>query len=282
MVAALITSSVVGFAADETLGQRDTTGTATGVQRYQAVDTRTFEGRIVPLYSFLQKGEGRMEPGRTSSSRTGSSGRVGGDLTWDDRPRSATTHKTEREREIIEPSQPTLSATAPDQPLALISDSRSAAYHRPGLEGTGAPGRSARDRTPAQLGQEGVATPPAHAGTMGRSGRTYSAGQGEAYVLVFDPNDAQSRAAYQVAQTMSQPAAGMASERLRQPKDTAGATGDRAYVRESDQGASALAGTSVSGQQVKVTGRLLQQQGLQAIVVQKVERSTETSPSIRR
>jgi hypothetical protein len=103
----------------------------------------------------------------------------------------------------------------------------------------------------------------------GEQGRE-SAGAGEAYrskqayLLVFDPDDPLSQLAYQVAQAMAQ---------TNQLLDEELQTGQP----ESEASAEVLQNPPPI-ERVKVTGRLLQNAGLEAIVVTHVERAVDLEP----
>jgi hypothetical protein len=97
--------------------------------------------------------------------------------------------------------------------------------------------------------------------------------QGEIYVLVFDPDDPQSRSAYQMAQRIAK------SQSRSEGSIRAGSTSGGVSTRDSSTSAddrdrvSREASTigATHGEQVKITGRLIERGGLQAIAVQKVE-----------
>jgi hypothetical protein len=95
-----------------------------------------------------------------------------------------------------------------------------------------------------------------------RAGEAYRSKQ--AYLLVFDPDDPLSQLAYQVAQAMAQ---------TNQLLDEELQTGQP----ESEASAEVLQNPPPI-ERVKVTGRLLQHAGLEAIVVTHVERAVDLEP----
>ena len=162
------------------------------------------------------------------------------------------------------------------QPLALISDSGSTSPEStlgaPSTTGAGRPS------TPGRNLPEDRPSPPTAEGDSSQS-----MDQGELYVLVFDPADPQSRSAYLMAQAIAQ---------SRSRADTSiGAPGARGTPRTSSPDTSATerqpdhdrTSTSMSdsthGEQVRVTGRIIEREGVQAIAVHKVERQSDASPS---
>lgn len=182
------------------------------------------------------------------------------------------------------------------QPLALI---------------TGDSGESSRAIERSRSSGEGrSSTPPTAStltGTSQRSTTTGSAGAsgtaeaGDLYVLVFDPSDAESRAAYQMAQSIARSTTAGANgayrtQGTRDPLSSQGTTGtrqspagprelqttpgtpgatpgtdDRQQDRQRDLTRPSDT-TSGSSEKVKITGRLIESHGMLAIAVQKVER----------
>jgi hypothetical protein len=117
------------------------------------------------------------------------------------------------------------------------------------------------------------------------------------YILVFDPSDRESRSAYQMAQSIARSATagstgGYRTQETRDPLSSTGTrqspTGQR-DLQPTSGTPGATPGTdrqqdsqrdltrpsdksSGTGENVKITGRVIQSNGVQAIAVQKVER----------
>jgi hypothetical protein len=155
-------------------------------------------------------------------------------------------------------------------PLALIADSTPRTIQDTAagseLPGTGRPSTPERTETSPTLGER-------VRGILGGSG------EGDIYVLVFDPSDPQGQSAYQRAQSMAQGAA--MPRGMKQPWDTEqtqrplGQTQgldsetDRERVRDEQQYGHA------QEQTVRVTGRVMERDGLHVIAVHSVEPKIE-------
>jgi hypothetical protein len=177
-------------------------------------------------------------------------------------------------------------------PLALIA-SESGSSSR-AIEGTRSSG-------------EGRSSTPPSGSTLGTSPRSTTAGSpsaigtaeaGDLYVLVFDPSDPESRSAYQMAQSIARSAMmgstgaygtqgtsdPLSSQRtpgtqssdnpsgLQVTPGTSGATSGADRQQGSQRDVARPSGLAGSAEKVKVTGRIIESQGVQAIAVQKVER----------
>lgn len=262
-------------------------------------DHQTFEGQIKPLFDVLSKDSAtdssslqpgaRPQPGGlTQPESADQPGRVnppGSPNQPGVNPQDQTSTSGNRPLGAggINPSP--VPGSAMTQPLALVCDSDSTSKPETG---------SARASTGEGRPSTAVTSPQ-------RTTSTAAAGQGEVFVLVFDPADPQSRTAYQMAQAIagSHHRVGTApgtsgSVRTTPPSTTPGAPGasatDRAQ-RERDQqpgqpdqqpGATAQprstdyasAGMD-KGSKVKITGRVIERDGIQAIAVQRVERQQD-------
>jgi hypothetical protein len=157
------------------------------------------------------------------------------------------------------------------QPLALIVSSRDqrgmGAQQQTTLPGTGRV--STPDRTTGDT-----------ADTQQRP--QYGAGMaqdGEIYILVFDPADHESRSAYMQAQSIARETGGLVgTPTIGATEGTTTPAADRQPVR--DQLDRSLH-RATDGEQVRVTGRVINHGGIRAIAVRQVERKHEheTSPS---
>jgi hypothetical protein len=152
-------------------------------------------------------------------------------------------------------------------PLALIAESRPQAVQDAQTQTELPEGRQStpdRTRTSPTLGERVQ-------GLLGGSG------EGDIYVLVFDPANPQAQSAYQRAQSIAQ---GGAMHGMRQQWDTEqterqlgqtqglGQDLDRERVRDQQRQTQYGAGQE---QTVRVTGRIIERDGLQAIAVHSVE-----------
>jgi hypothetical protein len=293
---------------------------------------KTLEGKLVPLFDALSKGESMSrsqglrpstQPGSSTQPRTGSeidSSRQPGQVGTSTQPGTSTQTGVGSQSGIGTPgigTQPTPGAqpgtgaqsgtagqpsartqpdsssypdstTQPDsstqgfgmsqmaQPLALVCDPESktetstTGVRTPGAGQSSTPGAS---QSQSERSQDTERT----AGTARYDSSTEKSG---IYVLVFDPEDPQSRSAYMMAQAIAR--SGSTGSTIGSPS-IGGTPGtprstatDRQPVR--DPATSSL-GSASSSEEVKVTGRVIEREGIQAIAVQSIERKHGSSSS---
>jgi hypothetical protein len=254
-------------------------------------DHQTFEGQIKPLFdvlsnesatapSSLQPGSRPQPGGLTQPGSADQPGRVnppGSPNQPGVKPQDQTSASGNRALGAggINPSP--VPGSAMTQPLALICASDS----KPETSSS-----SARASTGEGRPSTAVTSPQ-------RTTSTTATGEGEVYVLVFDPADPQSRTAYQMAQSIagSQHRSGTVPEtsgsiRTTPSSTTPGAPGASATDKaQRDQQPGQQPGvtgqprstdyTSTGmdkGSKVKITGRVIERDGIQAIAVHRVER----------
>jgi hypothetical protein len=171
------------------------------------------------------------------------------------------------------------------QPLALKVTSRGQGgmdTQQTTLPGTGRV--STPDRTQPQSQQLGTQqqqqTPQYGTQQQAQQYGTRMDQDGEIYILVFDPADHESRSAYMQAQSIAREAGGLAgTPSIGATEGTTTPAADRQPVRDHLDRSMDRA---TDGEQVRVTGRVIQHGGIRAIAVRQVERKHEhdTSPSI--
>jgi hypothetical protein len=331
-----VSSAALGQAGSQQNQQRQSNYPATQSQANQPGEEKTFEGKLVPLFSALkgdsatgstglqrpstqpgvgtqprtgtqpdtrtQPGVGSQQPGTGAQPDTRTQPDVGsqqsGTRTQPDtrtQPGIGSQQSGTRTQPDIgtrpgASTQPglgeqhsTLGMSHMGQPLALIADSSAMSQSQIGATRSTTPeeGRlSTPDRTSPSTSPS--VTSPGTTPSAQRYAQS-SEGKGDIYVLVFDPSDPESRSAYMMAQTIAGSSSQTGSTIGRSsigttPSSTDSPDADRQQVR--DQTSRSITGTSTSsGEEVKVTGRVIERDGIQAIAVQRVERKHDSSPS---
>jgi hypothetical protein len=297
---------------DRPLNDRSTQSTTTNQ------DQRTFEGKIKPLFSVLSEDDpssstrqredwsrpnsttqpGRSQPG--SQTQPGNPNQPGqpGSATQPgspNQPGSVNTPGVNPQDRLGVGGTSSPLAGAISQPLALICDSESS-----DKSGTSSGAVTQEGNQPGAGGGAGGVSPnrspERSAGVTSSGGSTE---QGDVYVLVFDPADPQSRTAYQMAQAIASSQHPVRSTHgspgsIRTTPSATGTPGssetERA-PREQDQQQPGVARQSRTGEpstgmamgnNVKITGRVIERDGIQAIAVQQVERQPDSASSIQR
>jgi hypothetical protein len=246
-------------------------------------DHQTFEGQIKPLFDVLSKDSttgSRPQPGSlTQPGSANQPGRVnpsGNPNQPGVNPQDQTSASGNRPLGAgINPSP--VPGSAMTQPLALICESDS----------------TSKLETSSTRASTGEGRPSTAVTSPQHTTSTTDAGQGEVYVLVFDPADPQSRTAYQMAQSIagSQHRSGTVPEtsgsiRTTPSSTTPGAPGasatDKAQRDQQPGQQPGVTGQPRStdypstgmdkGSKVKITGRVIERDGIQAIAVHRVER----------
>jgi hypothetical protein len=258
---------------------------------------KTFEGKLVPLFEALSKGESMSrseglrpstQPGTSTQAGVGAQSGIGTPgIGTQPTPgaQPGTGAQTGTAGQPGARTQPD-STTQPDsstqgsalgmaqltQPLALVCDSESKT--ETGTTGVRTPGAGQSSTPGASQSQTSRDTER----TPGTASYGSSSEKGAIYVLVFDPADPQGRSAYMMAQAIAR--AGSAGSTIGSPS-IGGTPGtprstatDRQQVR--DPATSSIDSAS-SSEEVKVTGRVIEREGIQAIAVQSIERKSGSS-----
>jgi hypothetical protein len=168
------------------------------------------------------------------------------------------------------------------QPLALVSATKATSDHgateSPYSSGAGRPSTPDRD-TPSTTPGLGSSSTTEH--------RSTGMSDGKLYVLVFDPEDPQSQSAYMLAQSIARSQQSGMSDSIH----TSGTIGTTPSIAEGTSAANRQSDSSRDdathwdhqkksdqGEKVKVTGRVIEKDGIQAIAVTRVERQQATTP----
>ncbi len=234
-------------------------------------EQQVIEGRLVPLFDALC--EGTSTSGMSQNTGQSSATRE-----------SATPRPADSAHPGLSTPKAATSMTPVAQPLALISEPGAVSQGKSMQSSTTAGRRSTPGANPASPSNPADRSNPSTA-TSGsdlanQQGTTTESG--DVYVLVFDPADPQSRSAYLMAQTIAQSAShapgAMTSPNAKAttPSSTTGAAAsdpnrDRARVDMTPF-------TETHGDKVKITGRVIEREGLTAIAVQSVERQNISAP----
>lgn len=291
---------------------RQSTDRPASAALHDTEDHKTFEGTLVPLFHALngngstgstdplkpnpQPGSTTQPGSRTKPGEPGGSTQPGG-LT---QPGSANRSQaglpgqdaTTSGRAGVDSTQLSMGAVSASQPLALIT-SDSGSQRRSISSG------ESRQPTPPVGSSNRSSEPRSTPGSPSTGDKTLD---GQLYVLVFDPADPQSRSAYLAAQAIvrSEATGSAGAIGKRGTRHSLGATGTTG-VRETPgsrtdsrviPGASGATGSNADlerdlhheaarssselpsgmAERVKITGRVIERDGLQAIAVLKVER----------
>jgi hypothetical protein len=265
------------------------------------------EGKIVSLFEYLSGEHASASPRSVSpvspSTAPAPGQRLGQqDTTATDAERSTDILGRDRSAETRTAPSGAFSGTAAwaGQPLALVVES-SHAGAASAIRQAASAVNSAID--PSRPSAATSATSPSQTPSS-----SYASSQtmgGDVYVLVFDPQDASSRAAFTKAQWMASGRAGgsstsdrlpvrgpgetdpnrpgIAPERDRDPSRTDTTRTDPSRLEQSDLTPSSSARTYSSvhsmGKKVKVTGSVLNKGGIKAIEVASIEDASEPSSS---
>jgi hypothetical protein len=249
---------------------------------------QTFEGKIKPLFKVLSQDSstGLHQAGSTtrpgSVTSPGSASQQPGNI---NQPGDATQRGLNPQDRPVGGITPPAAAGTMNQPLALVCDSEMKSISSSSRSASPSPARD------TAVGEPGAGAPVTTSRGSERAtdrvtGATALGGNdGQVYVLVFDPADPQSRTAYQMAQSIaSSQHAGAAVHGSPGSSGSPSSTTAERQQRERDQlqpGASAQRRASDepsrgsgmdTGATVKVTGEVIERDGIQAIAVYRVER----------
>lgn len=269
---------------------------------------QTFEGKIKPLFKVLsqdsdsagiQTSDATTRAGSPTSP--GSASQQPGSVRQhqDQQPGSARQSQDATQRGA-NPQQdrpvgginPAPTAGALNQPLALVCDSEMKSSSSTSSSTSSTSPSSAQDTSTSARGAGSTAaTARGSERSTDRVTGTSAMGdsEGQVYVLVFDPSDPQSRTAYQMAQAIANSQhSGAAVHGRPGASGSSSTTPADPQQRQRDQlqpGASAQRSASAqtatgsgmdSGVSVKVTGELIERDGIQAIAVHRVDRQHGT------
>jgi hypothetical protein len=280
-------------------------------------DQHTFEGKLVPLFEALNGSSTSDSSSAWSGSAQDRSTQSGQSRTYTQPGQIGTTTQPSPTGTTRQPGQPgsttqpgqvgstqpgQIGSTQPgqpgsrqlglnespatigvtSQPLALVSATKATSDHgateSPYSSGAGRPSTPDRD-TPSTTPGLGSSSTTDH--------RSTGMSDGKLYVLVFDPEDAQSRSAYMLAQSIARSQQSGMSDSIH----TSGTIGTTPSIAEGTSAANRQSDSSrddathwdhqkksEQGEKVKVTGRVIEKDGIQAIAVTRVERHQATTP----